>query len=94
MNCNFKTMIKVAAGLGLILAAAYFALPAAQAWVLASAPVLLALVCPISMLLMMFMMKGKSNAGDCNDERKQAGAAPVDAPPRGAATDKAQRLPG
>jgi hypothetical protein len=58
MNCDFKTMIKLAIGLGAALAVAYFAVPAAHAFILASTPLLLALVCPMAMI---FMMKGMSN---------------------------------
>jgi hypothetical protein len=65
MNCNAKTMIKVAAVLGVGLAVAYVALPEARALVAASAPILLALVCPIAMVVMMFMMKRTS--GDKQD---------------------------
>lgn len=42
---------------------AYFAFPAAQALILASAPLLLALACPISMLLMMVSMRGSGMRG-------------------------------
>ena len=67
MNCNTNTMLKVAAGLGVILGAAYFTLPAAQSLILAYGPLLLALICPISMGVMMLMMNrssgGKSNEG-------------------------------
>ncbi len=55
MNCNSKTMIKLAIGLGIALAVAYFTLPEAKAFILASAPILVALICPLAML---FMMKG------------------------------------
>lgn len=57
MHCNAKTMIKIAAALGAFLAATYVAVPEARALVSASAPVLLALICPITMIAMMFMMK-------------------------------------
>ncbi|RST51851.1 DUF2933 domain-containing protein [Variovorax sp. MHTC-1] len=66
MNCDFKTMIKIAVGFGAALAAAYFAVPAAHAFILASAPLLLALVCPIAMILMMKGMNGSKN-----DERSK-----------------------
>lgn len=69
MNCSTNTMLKVAAGLGLTLGAAYFAFPAAQTMILASVPYLLLLICPISMGVMMLMMKGtgesKSNGNAC-----------------------------
>lgn len=58
MHCNAKTMIKTAAVLGGILAGAYLALPEAREFVAASAPLLLALVCPVTMIAMMFMMRG------------------------------------
>lgn len=66
MNCDFKTMIKIAVGLGAALAVAYFAVPAAHAFILASAPLLVALVCPIAMILMMRGMNGSKN-----DERSK-----------------------
>lgn len=62
MHCNARTMIKIAAALGGMLAAAYVALPDARELVAASAPVLLALICPISMVIMMFMMRKSSGA--------------------------------
>ena len=69
MNCSTNTMLKVAAGLGVALGAAYFAFPAAQTMILAYSPFLLALICPISMGVMMLMMKGagdsKSNGNSC-----------------------------
>lgn len=69
MKCSTNTMLKVGAGLGITLGVSYFAFPAAQTMILASAPFLLALICPISMGVMMFMMKGtgesKSNVSSC-----------------------------
>lgn len=90
MHCSFKTMVKFAAGLGTVLAVAYFALPDARAWLLASAPLLLALACPLSMIAMMFMMKGKdSNAAAPKDQcAKPDGPAPK-GPARDATPDKA-----
>lgn len=66
MNCDFKTMIKIAVGLGAALSVASFAVPAVHAFILASAPLLVALVCPIAMIL---MMKGMN--GSRNDERSK-----------------------
>ena len=88
MHCNFKTMIRFAAGIGAILAVAYFALPDARAWLLASAPVLLALACPVSMIAMMFMMKSKDNAAHRKNERAKPGEATADGHARDAAPDK------
>lgn len=67
MKCDSKMMVKIAAGLGVALAVAYFALPAAHAFILASAPLLVALICPVAML---FMMKGM------NENRKDESARP------------------
>ncbi|OGA98290.1 MAG: hypothetical protein A3E79_13755 [Burkholderiales bacterium RIFCSPHIGHO2_12_FULL_61_11] len=60
MKCDSKMMLKIAVGLGVALAVAYFTLPAAQALILASAPILVALICPVAMLLMMKTMNGGS----------------------------------
>lgn len=67
MNCSPNTMLKVAVGLGLTFGAAYFAFPAAQTITLAAAPYLLLLICPISMGVMMLMMKRSGESkGDGN----------------------------
>ena len=65
MHCNARTMIKIAAGLGGMLAAVYLAVPEARGFVAASAPVLLTLICPISMVVMMFMMRKSPDAPSC-----------------------------
>lgn len=62
MKCNMKTMLTGAAGLALAAAIAYFVFPGAQRFISASAPLLIALVCPISMLLMMKTMSGETSA--------------------------------
>ncbi len=67
MKCDSKMMVKIAVGLGVALAVAYFALPAAHAFILASAPLLVALICPVAML---FMMKGM------NENKKEESARP------------------
>lgn len=76
MHCNVKTMIKIAAALGGVLAAAYLAVPEARELVAASAPVLLALICPISMVIMMLMMRKSGGA-----ERSAPAEPPHDAAP-------------
>lgn len=53
--CSFKTMAKIALGIGLILVLGYVAFPQFQTAILALAPYLLVLACPLAML---FMMKG------------------------------------
>lgn len=58
MNCS-KNMIRVGAGLATVLLAAYFALPEFRTAIVGLAPFAVALVCPLSMLLMMKMMTKK-----------------------------------
>ena len=73
MKCDSKMMLKTAAGLGIALAVAYFTLPAARTLILASAPILLALICPVAMLLMMKAMNGsKKDDGAKADTTKPA----------------------
>lgn len=79
MNCSFKLMIKLAGGLGVALALAYFALPGAKAFVIASAPILLALVCPLTIVVAMIAMRGNSAKADA--------PAKVGPAPQGAAGD-------
>lgn len=74
MKCDSKMMLKIAGGLGLALGVAYFTLPAAQALILASAPILLALICPVAMLLMVKTMNG--SARDEGAAPDQEAAAP------------------
>ena len=66
MKCSPKTMLSVALVLGLAGFAAYFAFPSAQAWILASAPLLVVLICPVSMLVMMWAMKSTGNGSSCD----------------------------
>ncbi len=65
MKCDTNTMIKAGLGLGVLLALAYVALPAAHAFILASAPLLLVLLCPLSMI---FMMKSMNSCHKENDK--------------------------
>lgn len=58
MKCNFKTMLSVAIGLAAAFGFAYFAVPGAREFIRAASPVLLFLLCPLSMLLMMGSMRG------------------------------------
>lgn len=63
MNCNKKTMLRVGVGLAVVFSLAYFLLPDMRTWVVASAPLLVALICPLAML---FMMK---SMGSCEKKR-------------------------
>ncbi|WP_332774925.1 DUF2933 domain-containing protein [Polaromonas sp.] len=84
MKCDMKTMVKMALWLGVGLAVAYFALPAAQALILASAPILVALICPVAMF---FMMKGMN--GSKKDESAKPGESKAKSGVREADPDKA-----
>ncbi|MBF8179638.1 MAG: DUF2933 domain-containing protein [Burkholderiaceae bacterium] len=64
--CSFKTMIKMAVGIGLLLIVGYVAFPAFQTQITAIAPYLLLLVCPI---VMVFMMKGMNNPQKEKDKK-------------------------
>jgi hypothetical protein len=86
MHCSAKTMIKVAVALGAVLTVAYVAFPEARTAVLASAPFLLALACPIAMIAMLFMMKGtsaekKDAAAPTTHERPKRDASPPEPRP-------------
>lgn len=71
MKCDSKTMLKTALGLGIALAVAYFTLPAAHAFILASVPILLVLVCPLSMLFMMKAMNGSAKDGGAKPDQSK-----------------------
>lgn len=63
MACNTKTLVKVGLAAGAVLAVAYLALPQLRPLISSSSPVLLFLLCPLSMMLMMRGMHGgQSNA--------------------------------
>lgn len=66
MQCDTKTMIKVGLGLGALAAGAYVFIPAARVLILAAAPFLFFLLCPISMF---FMMKSM-NSNSCHTDRE------------------------
>lgn len=76
MHCTAKRMIYVALALGGILSVGYLAFPETRGLVLAGAPFLLALICPIAMLLMMFMANGmgseKNGVGPARPEESQS----------------------
>lgn len=83
MKCDSKTMLKTAGALGLALAVVYFTVPAAHAFILGSAPILVALICPVSMLFMMKAMNGRQKDGTAKtDESKAAPRVPDTDPDR------------
>ncbi len=59
MHCNMKTMAKAIAAVIAMAIIAYIALPGAREFVIAFTPILLALLCPVMMLGMMWMMRSK-----------------------------------
>jgi hypothetical protein len=80
MKRDAKMMVKMAVWLGVGLAVAYFALPAAQSFILASAPVLVALICPVAMLLMMKGMNGskKDESTKPGESKAESGVCDAD----------------
>ena len=68
MNCSAKTMLKVAAGLGLLAIAAYFTLPQFRAFIIGSLPLLLTLLCPLSMIFMMKSMNSQQATKEAKPE--------------------------
>lgn len=84
MKCDSKILVKMAVWLGLGLAVAYFAIPAAHAFILASAPFLVALICPVAML---FMMKGMN--GNQKNESAKPGESKAESGVRDGDPDKA-----
>lgn len=60
-------MLRVALLLSLAAIGAYVAFPTTRALIVANAPLLLALVCPVSMIVMMGAMRGGgSNSQSCH----------------------------
>lgn len=78
MKSDSKMMVKIAVGLGVGLAVAYFALPAAQTFILISAPFLLAIF---------FVMKGI--ADNKKDESAKPDESKTESGVRNADQDKA-----
>lgn len=50
--CSLKTMIKIFLGIGALLVGAYLVLPESRSVIVAIAPALLLLACPLAMLMM------------------------------------------
>ncbi|SOE68294.1 Protein of unknown function [Burkholderia sp. OK233] len=57
MKCNAKFLLKIAGALAAVLAVLYWALPEYHAEILALAPLSLAVLCPLSMLMMMWFIQ-------------------------------------
>lgn len=69
MNCNKKTMIRVGVGLAVVFSLPYFLLPDMRTWLVASAPFLFALICPLAMLFMMKIMGSCEKKGNDGEEK-------------------------
>ena len=68
MRCSVKTMLRTAGVIGLVAVIGYFAVPESRAFIVASAPVLIALICPVSMVGMMMMINGSGSKESENGE--------------------------
>lgn len=68
MTCDKSTLLRLGIGAVVLLGAAYVLFPSFQAWIVAAAPVLLLLLCP---LMMLFGMRGMhSNMSTTDDTQK------------------------
>lgn len=65
MTRNNPTMVQLGVGAAIILAAAYVLFPAFQVWIVAAAPVLLLLLCP---LVMVFCMRNMHKDAPTTDD--------------------------
>ncbi len=99
MKCDSKMLLNTAAVLGIAVAVAYFTLPAAHAFILAAAPLLLVLVCPLSMLFMMKGMTastkdagGKADRTEAPPDVARGGSDSVRPAPQASASTLADRL--
>lgn len=70
MHCNVKVMAKVAAVLAGGFGVAWFTFPQFRELMVASAPLLFVLLCPLSMVAMMFMMRGQDGQNTCSAPAK------------------------
>ena len=57
MKCNVKFLLKIAGALAAVLAVAYWALPAYHAEILALTPLSVVVLCPLSMVMMVWFMQ-------------------------------------
>lgn len=66
--CSMKTLIKIALGMGLLLIVGYVIFPQSHAWIVAVAPYLLFLACPLAMVFMMKSMNSQQEKGKKADQ--------------------------
>ena len=67
MKCNLKTMLRIAAPLMAVLAIGYWAVPGYRAAILGLIPFATALLCPISMFIMMWFMHRREEPHNRSD---------------------------
>lgn len=79
MTCTRQTMWKVGIGVLLAAALAFAALPEFRAWILAVSPILLFLLCPLSMFFCMKMMNDKQCQMPSADQQNKTPATQPDA---------------
>ncbi|MEJ7932613.1 DUF2933 domain-containing protein [Ramlibacter sp. AN1015] len=72
MKCNLKVMLSVAAVMAAAAGFAYLTFEEARIGIVASLPVLAALLCPVSMLVMMKMMHSGSKESQCAAKSESA----------------------
>lgn len=79
MMCSMKTMLKVGLGMLLVAGSAYILLPQFRDAIVGLAPTLVFLLCPISMLACMWMMRGKGGQS-CQSQGGKDGGTQAQAP--------------
>lgn len=72
MKCNFKLMLSVGLVMALGAAFAYLTFEDARVAIVASLPLLAALLCPISMLVMMKVMHSSGQEQACASKSEEA----------------------
>jgi len=91
MACNKSTLLKAALALGVLSLAAYAAFPAARAGFSSFSPLLLSLLCPLSMLFCMKGMAKQSAAQPTTGPTDPASAANGDQPMHGCGQNPSAR---
>lgn len=68
MTRNNPNMVRLGVGAAIVLAVAYILFPAFQTWIVAAAPLLLLLLCP---LMMVFCMRGMRKDAPTTDDTQK-----------------------
>lgn len=74
MKCDLKTMLKVGAGLAILLTGVFLVFPQFRPAIIGLAPLALFALCPLSMIFMMSMNKkqdGADHCASCGHEHKE-----------------------